>query len=377
MTQAIDASFGVSFDRPNLVARLLSPSVLGTSGLGFASLFAGLWMLNAHPLRTLESAPPPSVAVVETAPSIAAPEVAPKVPFNAHGALLLDLRSHVLRKTAALSAAQPLTPILGPLRATQTPAAQPDAAPLAAEAPTSTQSIGPQLSENAPLPPRRPADLTPSQPPSVAARVPATRQARTSVVAEAPADGRSFLERLFGGAAPQQQPDASASQRLPRQAVAYAATPDSGGLFSSLSGSMTAAPAAPSVAARPGNHTAVYDISAHTVYLPSGRRLEAHSGLGARLDDPNYVHERMRGATPPHLYELTPREQLFHGVQALRLNPVGPGNVFGRAGLLAHTFMLGPNGDSNGCVSFRDYYAFLQAYKSGEITHLMVVARAN
>jgi hypothetical protein len=27
--------------------------------------------------------------------------------------------------------------------------------------------------------------------------------------------------------------------------------------------------------------------------------------------------------------------------------------VFGRAGLLAHSFMLGPNGDSNGCVSFK------------------------
>ena len=33
--------------------------------------------------------------------------------------------------------------------------------------------------------------------------------------------------------------------------------------------------------------TAVYDISAHTVYLPDGTRLEAHSGLGSQLDDPN------------------------------------------------------------------------------------------
>ena len=51
--------------------------------------------------------------------------------------------------------------------------------------------------------------------------------------------------------------------------------------------------------------TAVYDISAHSVYLPDGTRLEAHSGLGNRLDDPRYVDERDRGATPPHLYELT------------------------------------------------------------------------
>ena len=37
-----------------------------------------------------------------------------------------------------------------------------------------------------------------------------------------------------------------------------------------------------------------------------------------------------------------------------------------RSGLLAHSYMLGPNGDSNGCVSFRDYNAFLQAYRNGE-----------
>jgi hypothetical protein len=37
--------------------------------------------------------------------------------------------------------------------------------------------------------------------------------------------------------------------------------------------------------------------------------------------------------------------------------------------------MLGPNGDSNGCVSFRDYNAFLQAYRNGEIKRLAVVAR--
>ncbi len=120
--------------------------------------------------------------------------------------------------------------------------------------------------------------------------------------------------------------------------------------------------------------TAVYDISGHTVYLPNGTRLEAHSGLGDRLDDPRHVHERMRGATPPYVYELAPRERLFHGVQALRLKPVGGGNVFGRAGLLAHTYMLGPKGDSNGCVVFKNYEAFLQAFQNGEVKRLVVVA---
>lgn len=119
--------------------------------------------------------------------------------------------------------------------------------------------------------------------------------------------------------------------------------------------------------------TAVYDISAHTVYLPDGTALEAHSGLGSRLDDPHYAHERMRGPTPPHLYELALREQLFHGVQALRLNPIGGGTTYGRAGLLAHTYMLGPKGDSNGCVVFKNYSTFLQAFQNGEVKRLFVV----
>ena len=67
--------------------------------------------------------------------------------------------------------------------------------------------------------------------------------------------------------------------------------------------------------------TAVYDISARKVYLPDGTVLEAHSGLGAKKDDVRYAHVRMQGVTPPHIYDLTPREALFHGVPALRLTP--------------------------------------------------------
>jgi len=78
--------------------------------------------------------------------------------------------------------------------------------------------------------------------------------------------------------------------------------------------------------------------------MHNGSRLEAHSGLGNRLDDPCYVIERMRGATPPNVYELQPREQPFHAVQALRLIPIGNGDLYGQTGLLGHTYMLGPNG---------------------------------
>jgi hypothetical protein len=124
--------------------------------------------------------------------------------------------------------------------------------------------------------------------------------------------------------------------------------------------------------------TAVYDISAHMVYLPDGTKLEAHSGLGSRLDDPRSSQMKMVGVTPPHIYELKPREALFHGVPALRLNPIGgEDKIFNRVGLLAHTYMLGPNGDSNGCVSFKDYNAFLNAYRNQGIRRLAVLARVD
>ena len=121
------------------------------------------------------------------------------------------------------------------------------------------------------------------------------------------------------------------------------------------------------------SHTAIYDIEAHTVYLPDGDRLEAHSGLGKRLDDPRYVSEKNRGPTPPNVYDLVLRNEPFHGVRAIRLNPVGEGHMFGRDGILAHTYMLGPSGQSFGCVSFRDYHAFLQAFLEGEVNRLIVV----
>jgi hypothetical protein len=122
------------------------------------------------------------------------------------------------------------------------------------------------------------------------------------------------------------------------------------------------------------HQTAVYDISGHTVYLPDGTQLEAHSGLGSRIDDPRFTNERMRGPTPAAIYDLKLRESMFHGVQALRLVPVDESKVFGRSGLLTHSYMLGSNGQSNGCVSFRNYTPFLKAFLNHEIKRLVVVA---
>jgi hypothetical protein len=121
------------------------------------------------------------------------------------------------------------------------------------------------------------------------------------------------------------------------------------------------------------NFTAVYDISAHVVYMPNGSKLEAHSGIGALMDDPEHVSERMVGATPPTVYDLKPRERLFHGVPALRMVPVDSRATLGRSGLLAHSYMLGPNGDSNGCVSIKNYAQFLKAFQNGDIKRLVVV----
>ena len=48
------------------------------------------------------------------------------------------------------------------------------------------------------------------------------------------------------------------------------------------------------------SQTAVYDIEGQVVYLPNGEKLEAHSGLGKWLDDPQYVNVKSRGPTPPN-----------------------------------------------------------------------------
>jgi type VI secretion system (T6SS) effector TldE1-like protein len=122
--------------------------------------------------------------------------------------------------------------------------------------------------------------------------------------------------------------------------------------------------------------TAVYVIAEHTVYMPNGERLEAHSGLGHRTDDPQYIKVKMRGPTPPNVYDLTLRKSMFHGVRAIRLNPVDENRMFGRDGMLAHSYMLrGSKGQSNGCVVFRDYPAFLHAFQRGEVDRLVVVER--
>ncbi len=121
--------------------------------------------------------------------------------------------------------------------------------------------------------------------------------------------------------------------------------------------------------------TAVYDITARAVYLPNGRKLEAHSGLGGHMDDPRAVTLKGRGPTPPNVYRLVLRERPFHGVRAIRLIPVDESRMHGRDGILAHSYLLGPSGQSNGCVSLDDYPAFLRAFLDGDVNRMVVVER--
>jgi hypothetical protein len=266
-----------------------------------------------------------------------------------------------------------------PQASSPAPAPPPQASLEAAEHASAAPVVAPQA---VPLPPERDvarvddaAPLPPARPPEIAALAPAARPAPRSLVraasAAAPVDDRNVFQKLFGVAPAAAPAESSLAYAAPetttvRERSAPAESASTSSLFS----------ARPLPPAGYDQRTAVYDISARTVYLPDGTRLEAHSGLGDYLDDPRHVDVRMRGATPPHVYELQPREELFHGVAALRLVPVGgDGSIYGRAGLLAHTYMLGPNGDSNGCVSFKDYDAFLKAFQEGKVTRLAVVAK--
>ncbi len=226
-----------------------------------------------------------------------------------------------------------------------------DLPPAASAQPKLEEPLAPVV----PLPTRRPsfAKAPQTAPQTAPRRLASLETAPSPAAITPPGDGRTLLERMFGTpAAPRTNP-----------ALAYATPGDTGGGFFGSGASASA-----------GTGTAVYNIAKHTVTLPNGAQLEAHSGLGTHLDDPGSVTVRMAGATPPTIYELTQREAPFHGVRALRLTPLLEGTTFGRGGLLAHTFMLGPRGDSNGCVVFRNYQAFLAAYDAGQIRRLLVVA---
>jgi hypothetical protein len=258
----------------------------------------------------------------------------------------------------AASAAPPEAPKLA--EATKPVEGKTVDAPRLAEAPKTKEAAPAQLALNVPPP------VVHAAPPPRAEARPArpslrdmAQRAKAAVMSIASNERQTMVEKLWG--------------KEPSHALLAYASADTSSITGSIGREQN-----PMMGGSPpyDRDTAVYDITAHTVYLPDGTRLEAHSGLGDYLDDPRSQKIRMRGVTPPHIYALKPRESLFHGVAALRLTPIGgEETIFGRDGLLAHTFMLGSSGASNGCVSFRDYNAFLNAYRNQGIRKLAVVAR--
>ncbi len=146
--------------------------------------------------------------------------------------------------------------------------------------------------------------------------------------------------------------------------------PDEPGILDKLFGDPDRAAKAV-LAAHP--KTVLYDITKRAVYMPDGTKLEAHSGFGEWLDDPDSMHRKNVGVTPPNVYAVSFREKPFHGVRALRMKPVGDGKMYGRDGILAHSFLLGEAGASNGCISIREYDTFLKAFEDGHFNQIIVV----
>ena len=159
-------------------------------------------------------------------------------------------------------------------------------------------------------------------------------------------------------------PPVAAKEPAPKQALAYASPEvdqeDSG---------LPPRAAAPKMQAG----VAIYDISARTVYMPDGTRFEAHSGLGQFRDNPKFKTLKGKGPTPPNTYRLSMRESPFHGVPALRMTPQDESKMYGRGGILTHTYLRRRPGDSAGCIAFKDYYKFLKYYQRGQVHTIVVV----
>ena len=376
--QGIDATFDdLSFEGGDSPRRVLLKILPGAAAVVLAGAL-GAWLLHWRgsaapdavlsqwaPAPTTQGVSKPFADIVIDA-KVLAELKQPAAPAPSSQVASLEAAPRVSSAPFPLPSLEPFpptpTPLIPPVGSLPLPPAR--------DLPEVTET------ESFPLPPPRPPELAlPTQPQAPERH--ASRPEVTVARPAAPSDNRNFLEKMFGWgrASPPMVASVAPTRPTSQPFVAEQRERESGGLGR---GPLFGFPS-PFGGSAPvsgyDRYTAVYDISARTVYLPDGTRLEAHSGLGDALDDPRYVSIRARGPTPPHLYQLTLREGSFHGVQAIRLNPIGDGGIFGRAGLLAHPFMLGPNGDSNGCVSFKDYKAFLRAYENGQINKLAVVAR--
>ena len=249
------------------------------------------------PVRAAVERPPAPVrAIVQRPPALAR---AVANPFG--GLVQFAAPAPALRRTDASANANAYGPLV---------ASFPDLPPAAPDAALGpSRSLGPvSRPRTAPPPPRRPPPRS-------------MRRCRPSERLLASTIGRRCRRRARPNSPRSNSPAPAATDKAlayaaPDTALATPAAPAKTSIFSIFSPQPT----------RPAgydDHTAVYDISARVLYMPNGAKIEAHSGLGEYMDDPNHVDEHLRGATPPDLYDLQPRESLFHGVAAIRLVPVG------------------------------------------------------
>ena len=329
--------------------RLFRATLLATA---FITAGTAICLVTRHRSAPTQPASPPVFTPPNTATTYGALPDASAFAAKAASILLRDAEPTLITL--------PLSAIHTPAPET-VPASQVAAKPAVSEVvslPTLSAKSGRQEAHFEP----RPATRTAGDPHNAAAKKPARiageTAATTAAITEPPSGLFDAIGSFFKG---------------PSTALAYADMP-----------SLTAGATNYIRSGRGG--VALYDIEAHTVTLPNGVKLEAHSGQSGQfgsqyvnmMDDSRYAPVRMHGPTPSSpqgvTYKLTLREALFHNVQALRLTPVS-GPSYGRTGLLAHTYMLGPDGNSNGCVSFRDYKAFLTAFQRGEIDRIVVVGK--
>jgi hypothetical protein len=147
-------------------------------------------------------------------------------------------------------------------------------------------------------------------------------------VARAPAAELSppTVERDHDVARP--APGETTAQRTVASAPAAAAPgqPDNRNIFQRILGALSQL-SAPSA----GGGTAVYDIAAHTVYMPNGERLEAHSELGSNLDDPRSFSQKNRA---PWRNGTNPRARCAPIEAAVRLGRSKPLNLSPRNGMV-------------------------------------------
>jgi len=81
----------------------------------------------------------------------------------------------------------------------------------------------------------------------------------------------------------------------------------------------------------------------------------------------------MQGATPPNVYALSPREQLFTRA-GIAPDASRRGTVYGARGCSRIPTCWAPTATPTD-ASLQELSAFLQAYQNGEIKRLAVVAR--